>query len=64
MTPTTQQVEQLFFSQMKRATQAATNPVQIARMRMQAAKSAHERQSETAFLRSFDYQFSDRWVRS
>ena len=58
------QVEQLFFDQMKRATQASTNPVRMARVQMQAAKSARERASESAFLRSFEYQFSDRRVRT
>jgi hypothetical protein len=64
MTQTVQQVEQLFFEQMKFATQQATNPVRMARAKLQAAKSAHARASESAFLRSFDYQFSDRWVRT
>lgn len=56
------QVEQLFFNQMKRATTLKTDPVRMARAKLEARKSSHERANEHAFLSSFDYQFSDRWV--
>jgi hypothetical protein len=45
-------IEQLFFEQMREQTRRATNPLLAARIASR----------DTTLARSFDFQFSDRWL--
>jgi len=60
-----QQIEALFFEQMKRQTRLATDPVLMSRMLRRAPLSWQKNSRRNEFLlRSFDFQFSDRWITS